>query len=187
MCTSPAHKIESFIEGILEIDNILLEKCNKKRKNSLFKLQWMLGILIALAGATIMFHEMKIFLLTVIGFGEEVVGWNIHGLLASITLGIIIFMFSVFLWSIWRKRLEKQRGLSVKDERTMYIKGRAAYYALHVGTWFMLGLLWYSFLGTKMFGLPTLETAPALIMSSLICSGLFLGLRWYFDRRGDVT
>ena len=126
-----------------------------------------------------------IVVIAIIAFGEKVVGWDIHGLLASVTLGIIITTFSVFLWINWRKRLEKKAGFAVKDERTIYIEGRAAHYALMIGLWFMLGLLWYSFLGVKMFDLPTLETAPALIMSTLMFSGLFLGLRWYFSRKGE--
>ena len=126
-----------------------------------------------------------IVIIAIIAFGEKVVGWGIHGLLASVTLGIIIATFSIFLWVNWRKRLEKKAGFPVKDERTIYIEGRAAYYAFQVGTWFMLGLLWYSFLGMKIFDLPTLETAPALIMSTLMFSGLFLGLRWYFSRKGE--
>jgi len=126
-----------------------------------------------------------IVVIAIIAFGEKVVGWNIHGLLASVTLGIIIATFSVFLWINWRKRLEKKAGFPVKDERTKYIEGRAAYYAFQVGTWFMLGLLWYSFLGMKMFDLPTLETAPAMIISLLVIIGLYAVLRWYFGR-GDV-
>ncbi len=123
--------------------------------------------------------------ITVIAFGEKVVRWDIHGLLASVTLGIIIATFSVFLWVNRQKMKEKKEGFPVKDERTKYIEGRAAHYALMIGLWFMLGLLWYSFLGMKIFDLPALETAPAMIISLLVIIGLYAVLRWYFSRKGE--
>ncbi|MEA1993871.1 MAG: hypothetical protein U9N35_05700 [Euryarchaeota archaeon] len=119
-------------------------------------------------------------------FGERVVGWEIHGLLASITLGMIIVTFSVFLWELRKKREEKKAGVPVKDERIKYVEGRAAYYSLMVGAYFMLGLLWYSFLGVKMLDLPELETSPAMIISLLVIIGLYAALRWYLDKKGDV-
>jgi len=127
-----------------------------------------------------------IVVVAVIAFGEKVVEWGIHGLLASITLGIIIATFSVFLWVNWKKRQEKEAGFPVKDERTKYIEGRAAHYTLMIGMWFMLGLLWYTWLGVEILGLPKLETAPAMIVSLLVMIGLYAVLRWYLDKRGDV-
>lgn len=112
-------------------------------------------------------------------------GWGSHALLASVTLGIIIATFFVFLRIQWEKKKDKKVGFPSKDERTKYIEGRAAHYAVMISSWFMLGLMWYAFLSEGL-GLPELKTVPALILSVLVMCCLYLGLRGYFFRKANI-
>ncbi len=112
-------------------------------------------------------------------------GWEGRALLASATLGIIIATFSAFLWVYRGKIQDKKAGFPFKDERTKYIEGRAAHYAVMISAWFMVGLIWYNFLGVD-FGLPELKVIPALAASILVMVGLYIGLRWYFSRKENI-
>jgi len=126
-----------------------------------------------------------IILAIMIGLSERIVGWNFLGLTVPVILGIVLINLSLFLWIFRKKRLEKKSGFAVVDERTKYIEGRAAHYTLMIGMWFMLGLLWYIWLGVEILGLPKLETAPAMIVSLLVMIGLYAVLRWYLNKEGD--
>lgn len=110
-------------------------------------------------------------------------GWSIHGILASVTAGIIFANLFVFLGIQWRNFQDKKAGFPHKDERTLYIEGRAAHYASLIGIYYMLALMWYIWLGQEFFGLPEVETLPALISSVLVMAVLLIGFRWYFGRR----
>ncbi len=81
---------------------------------------------------------------------------------------------------------DKKAGFPHKDERVKIIEWRASYYAVMVSMYFMVGLMWYVFLGVERFGLPQLETVPALIASLIVMAFVFGGLRSYFMRKGDA-
>ncbi len=81
---------------------------------------------------------------------------------------------------------DKREGFPHKDERTKIIEWRASYYAFMVSMYFILGLMWYAFLGVERFGLTELKTVPALIASIIVMALVFGGLRWYFMRKGDA-
>jgi uncharacterized membrane protein len=98
------------------------------------------------------------------------------------TAAIIIILGILVVWKIVKNR---KSVLPVADERTRRVNGQAAYYALIVGVYFSLGLLWVVFLGPNFLGLPEIGAMPALITSILVYAVLYLSFRWYFNRKED--
>ena len=97
-----------------------------------------------------------------------------------VILLIVILVGVLVIWDIVKKR---RSVLPVADERTRRVNEHAAYYALLLGQYFTLILLWVLFLAPKFLGLPEIEAMPALIASLLVNSILFLALRWFFSRK----
>jgi len=95
-------------------------------------------------------------------------------------LAVVIGVFS-----IWRARREWKSGFPRSDERTSRITGKAAFYALYIGMFFMIAVNLSLIVGKELFEFPDLDAMPALNASVLICSLSFLVLRWYFDKKGD--
>ncbi|MFQ6087345.1 MAG: hypothetical protein ACE5K0_00380 [Candidatus Methanofastidiosia archaeon] len=164
---------------MLEIDNIMLEikniKLEKNNRGERMKSRTLNRLWIAVTAVVVV--------IAVIAFWSKL-GWESHALLPSVILGIVIANLFVFSWVLWKRMQEKKAGFPTKDERTMYIEGCAGHYTVMIGLWFMLGLMWYIFLGMEVFGWPELKALPALIISILVTAILNLGLRWYFGRKG---
>ena len=96
------------------------------------------------------------------------------------TLAVIIGAIA-----IWRARSERKLGFPRSDERTSRITGKAAFYSLYIGLYFMVAVLLTLLVGKEFFGFPDLDAMPALNASILVFSISFLVLRWYFNRKGD--
>ena len=122
--------------------------------------------------------------------GFVVFGIILGGVLASAVFAVIVATGSASLWVVWRKRQDRKAGYPIKDERTKILEGRAAYYTVFISTYMMLALLWYNFLIAKVFDLPALTTSThvnqVLIGLTLATVSVFVGLRWYFMRKGDA-
>ncbi|MCP8323575.1 MAG: DUF2178 domain-containing protein [Candidatus Methylarchaceae archaeon HK02M2] len=100
--------------------------------------------------------------------------------------GIAIIAILVGIVAVWKIVKERRSGDPLQDERTQKINGKAAYYTVIIGVYFMLGLSWVLFIGKIVLGYIILEAMPALIISTLVFILSFLGLRWYFNRKGDI-
>ena len=100
-------------------------------------------------------------------------------------IGIAAIIILVGILVLWKIIKDRKSGLPIVDERTRRVKGQAAYYALILGIYFALALLWVTFLGPKFLGLPELGTMPALISTILVSSISFLALRWYLNSKED--
>jgi len=87
--------------------------------------------------------------------------------------------------TIWRVRRERKSGFPRSDERTSRITGKAAFYSLYIGLYFMIAVLIVLLVGKEFFGFPDLDAMPALNSSILVFSVSFLVLQWYFNRKGD--
>jgi len=123
--------------------------------------------------------------------GFVVFGIILGGVLASAVFAVIVATGSASLWVVWRKRQDRKAGYPIKDERTKILEGRAAYYTVFISTYMMLALLWYNFIIAKVFDLPVLTTSThvnqVLIGLTLATVSVFVGLRWYFMRKGDAV
>jgi hypothetical protein len=87
--------------------------------------------------------------------------------------------------TIWKTHRERKLGFPRSDERTQRITGKAAFYSLYIGLFFMFAVLLALLVGKEFFGFPDLDAMPALNSSILVFSVSFLVLRWYFNRKGD--
>lgn len=88
--------------------------------------------------------------------------------------------------TIWRTRRERKAGFPRSDERTSRITGKAAFYSLYIGLFFMIAILLTLIVGKEFFQFPDLDAMPALNASVLVFSISFLVLNWYFSRKGDT-
>ena len=99
---------------------------------------------------------------------------------------LIVAVFVVFLWQLWKMKQEIKAGFAVKDERTIRIEGIAARITVKVTGFFMLGLLFYYIFADNIVDeAPVLETGWALIISVLFNSLLYAGLILYFRTYED--
>ena len=96
-----------------------------------------------------------------------------------------LIMLLVGAWAIWRRFQDKKSGFPAQDERTLKISGKAAIYALYLGSYFMIVLLLTLIIGREFFGLAEFSAGYALIASLLVFNVTFLVLRWYLDKKGE--
>jgi len=102
-----------------------------------------------------------------------------------VSVGILAIGVLVGVFAIWRMLRDQRSGFPLKDERTQRVTGTAATYAFYIGSYFMIALMLANLLNLEFLGEPLLETGYALVASILVNSLTFLGLRMYFDRKGD--
>ena len=100
--------------------------------------------------------------------------------------GIAAIVVLIGVVVVWKLVKDKRSGFPPQDERTLKITGKAATYSLLIGVYFMIGLTWVLFIGKMLLGYAVLEAMPALIISALVLSLSFLGLRWYLGKKGDL-
>lgn len=98
-------------------------------------------------------------------------------------VGVIIALLAV--WRMRRSVQERKSGFPAKDERTMRIQGRAASYAIMVGSYFMILLLFYNMFIIEILGWPELGSLPALNSTIIVMNLSYLGLQRYYDRKVD--
>ena len=101
-----------------------------------------------------------------------------------VTFGILAIGILVGVFVVWRMLEDRKSGFPAKDERTKRITGKAAYYAFYIGSYFMIALMMVNIVVQEL-GLPSLDGWYALAASLLVQLLTLIGLRWYFDRKGD--
>jgi hypothetical protein len=103
--------------------------------------------------------------------------------LISIGVAAMVVLISTLLF--WKVRKERKSGFPMQDERTSKISGKAATYALYIGSYFIVALLFTLIIGREFYNLPEVDTGYALITSLLIYDVSFLAVRWYLGRKGE--
>jgi len=101
------------------------------------------------------------------------------------SVGILATGVLIGVFAIWKILNDRRTGFPIKDERTQKITGTAATYAFYIGSYFMIALMLANILNLELLGVPLLDTGYALVASILVNSLTFLGLRMYFNRKGD--
>ena len=101
----------------------------------------------------------------------------------SIGITAIIVLLGILL--VWKIHTDRKSGFPARDERTIKITGRAATYALYIGSYFILAFLFILIIGKEFYDLPEIDAGYPLIASLLVFNLTFLGLRWYFARKGE--
>lgn len=102
------------------------------------------------------------------------------------SMGILALIILVGIAVLWKTLKEKKSGFPMADERTQRINGKAAYYALFMGQYFIIAYLLVNIVGSEFFGMPEIEAGYPLIASVLVSSLSYLVLRWHFGRKGEL-
>jgi uncharacterized membrane protein YjgN (DUF898 family) len=103
-----------------------------------------------------------------------------------ISIGIMTTIALIGIFTAWKIIKDKKSGFPSADERTQKINGKAAFYALLIGQYFIIALLFMLIIGREFFGMPEPDAGYPLIASLLVFSLTFLGLRWHFNRKGEL-
>lgn len=102
------------------------------------------------------------------------------------SLGILAILVLLGILLVWKIYKDRKSGFPTRDERTAKIAGRAATYALYIGSYFILALLFILIIGKEFYGLPEIDAGYPLIASLLVFNVTFLVLRWYLSQKGDL-
>ena len=92
-----------------------------------------------------------------------------------------VVVIGVFVF--WRMLKEMRSGFPLKDERTQRVSGIAAFYAFHLGSYFMIALMLGNILSNELRGVYLLDGWYALNFSIIVQSLMYIGFRLYFERR----
>ncbi len=104
---------------------------------------------------------------------------------SGVSVGILATIVLLGVYAIWKIQKELRSGFPLKDERTLRISGKAAYYAFHLGSYFMLALMLGNILSRELRGVYLLDGWYALIFSIIVQSLMYIGFRLYFERKED--
>ena len=104
---------------------------------------------------------------------------------SGVSIGILAIIVLLGVYAIWKIQKELRSGFPLKDERTLRVSGKAAYYAFHIGSYFMIALMLGNILSREFRGVYLLDGLYALIFSIIVQSLMYLGFRFYFDRKED--
>ena len=104
---------------------------------------------------------------------------------SGVSIGILTTIVIIGVFVIWKMLKEMRSGFPLKDERTQLITGRAAYYAFHLGSYFMIALMLGNILSRELRGVYLLDGWYALIFSIIVQSLMYIGFRLYFERKED--
>jgi hypothetical protein len=104
-------------------------------------------------------------------------------LIMSAGVAILIVLIGVlFVWVLHRDR---KAGFPSNDERTQRITGKAATYALIIGNYFTIALMFILIFGRELVNLQDVDAGYILVLVLLVSNVSFLLLRWFFGRKGD--
>ncbi len=101
------------------------------------------------------------------------------------SMGILAIIVIIGVFVIWKILKELRSGFPLKDERTQRVSGKAAFYAFHLGSYFMLALMLLNILSRELRGAYLLDGWYALIFSIIVQSLMYIGFRLYFERKED--
>jgi hypothetical protein len=102
------------------------------------------------------------------------------------SMGILALIILIGIAVLWKTLKEKKSGFPMADERTQKINGKAAYYAMFMGQYFIIAILIVMLVGREFLGMPEIEAGYPLIASLLVSSLSYLALRWHFGRKGEL-
>ena len=102
------------------------------------------------------------------------------------SMGILALIILIGIAALWKTLKEKKSGFPIADERTQKINGKAAYYALFMGQYFIIAIVLVMLVGREFLGMPEIEAGYPLIASVLVSSLSYLALRWHFGRKGEL-
>ena len=104
---------------------------------------------------------------------------------SEVTGLILATVLILGVYMIWRMLKELRSGFPFKDERTQRVSGQAAYFAFHLGSYFMIALMLLNILSSEFRGVFLLDGWYALNFTIIVQSLMYLGFRLYYERKDD--
>jgi len=101
----------------------------------------------------------------------------------SVSMMIAIVVLGILM--LWRMSKERKAGFPTKDERTQKITGRAASYALNIGSYFILAFLAIKIFAREIYDVHDIDAGYPMIAVLLVFNVSFIILRLYLDKKGD--
>lgn len=102
-----------------------------------------------------------------------------------VSLGIMVLIVLIGILVVWKIVKDRKSGFPAGDERTQRINGKAASYALLIGNYFIIALMFMLIFGREFYNLQNVDAGYLLIASLLASNVSFIILRWYLGRKGD--
>jgi hypothetical protein len=103
--------------------------------------------------------------------------------ITSIAIAAVIVLIGIL--AVWRILKDRKSGFPAGDERTQRITGKAAIYALYIGSYFTLALMFMLIFGREIYNLQNVDAGYLLIATLLVSNVSFIVFRWVFGRKGD--
>jgi hypothetical protein len=103
--------------------------------------------------------------------------------ITSIGIAVVIVLIGILV--VWRIHKDRKSGFPSGDERTQRITGKAATYALVIGSYFTIALMFMLIFGRELYDLQNVDAGYLLIATLLVSNVSFIILRWVFGRKGD--
>ena len=100
-----------------------------------------------------------------------------------VNAAVIILLGVIFVWKTYKDRKE---GLSLQDERSRQISGKAAMGSFWISYAYMLSILLWIIFGNELLALPEFDVGWTVVSVMLVSSISYSLLRWYYNRRGEA-
>ena len=110
---------------------------------------------------------------------NDLLPWSI------VRLGILVLIMLIGILIILKIVKDRKSGFPASDERTRYLNGKAASYALLIGNYFIIELMFLLIFGREFYNLQNVDAGYLLIASLLVSNVSFIILCWVFGRKGD--
>jgi hypothetical protein len=104
---------------------------------------------------------------------------------AITSIGILVLIVLIGILAVWRILKDRKSGFPSGDERTQRITMKAATYALYIGSYFTLALMFMLIFGRELYNLQNVDAGYLLLAVLLVSNVSFIILRWVFGRKGD--
>ena len=102
-----------------------------------------------------------------------------------VSIGIVALIVLVGILLVWKLLKDRKSGFPSADERTQRITGKAALWALLIGNYFTLALMFMLIFGRELYDLRNVDAGYLLISTLMVSSISFIVLSWVFSRKGD--
>jgi hypothetical protein len=102
-----------------------------------------------------------------------------------VSVGIVALIVLIGILVVWRILKDRKSGFPSADERTQRITGKAATYALLIGNYFTIALMFMLIFGRELYNLQNVDAGYLLLSTLLVSSLSFIVLCWVFGRKGN--
>lgn len=103
-----------------------------------------------------------------------------------IYFALIITLVAGTIVLLIKKTRDLKRGLPVGDELSKMVVWKAGYYTYLATIYIAVSILWYNGLIGDIFGFTALSAEKTIGVIVLSSGVVFLGLSFYFNKKGDI-